>query len=310
MTVLTSPLLKRLLATILSLLLGLGLLPSEALAISESGLLTAQVDEPILNSPAINQELTTLAVSWFPPFRRRRKVRDSRPANSRSAGRRGQCNALNQSFVALVPYTDPQDLASGTALGFTAQTQPKIFVYLPDLTDVIVQTGANHTAQFMLQRLQGENEVDVLTEAIDIPLSNRAGIAEISFEQLGVTIEPDQAYHWYLSIICDQRRPSRNPSVDAWIEVVDADAQRAIERQVPLIKNDYEKIEFYIKEKGIWYETIALMAQLRCQEPNNVRHKEELKELLGEIFLDNESENKLAYEIANTVEIQQCPTQL
>ena len=307
--------LKQLYNFCLCLLLGLGCCSSVVLArlVFEPTSATAQASTGrLLNSRSLVPDQHLNLAIIFRYFRRSPKRSDGAPTDTGSAGRRGPCHELNQSFAALVPRIEvnsPNSLA-GITYGFTTQVHPTAFVYLPDLSEFLPPTeSGDFSAQFMLQQLQGQDEVDLLDSAINISIPPRAGIVAINFEDLNLTLDPDQAYHWYLSVICDQERPSRNPSVDAWLEVVDAGERQVIEDKVSAITNDLEKVEFYV-EQEIWHDAVTLLVALRCQAPSNVQYKEELKELLTTLFLDDQIEARIKNKIAEAVETQQCPAQL
>ena len=307
---------KQLCTISLCALLSLNCFSSVALAqsISEANSIIGDQAEYITNlvtdisHPILGQ--TSNLAFIFRIFRRRQNEEDGAPKkNTGTAGRRGPCHALNQSFTALVPrdgIKSPESLPN-IAVGFTAQVQPTTFVYLPDLSN---SRSLPSSAQFMVQQLQDGNEIDILENPKEISLSAvQGGIAAIHFEDLGIQLEPNQAYHWYLSIICDLERPSRNPSVDAWLEVVNGDERLVLANQVSSILNDLDKVSFYV-EQELWHEAITLLTALRCQTPGNSQYKAELKELLTNLFLDNEIESGIKRQIEAAVEIQQCPTQL
>lgn len=270
-----------------------------------------------VNPSAFIFEKTSIFAFRFPFFRRRGRRRGGAPTGRSSAAKRGQCNDLNQSFVALAPRSGliSEDL-SLVDVGLTTQAQPTAFVYLPDLLKSPALNASDTLdpksvkAQFMIQHIKDESLEDLIPNPIDLDIPDDGGLAQINFETLGITLIPQQTYHWYLSIVCDSERPSRNPSVDAWIEVVDPDTKKNIEDGIVNITDDYEKIQFYI-DRQIWHETVTSLIDLRCQEPDNVQHQQELKELLTSILYDaestNELENQLSIEITEAIDTLQCP---
>lgn len=320
MNFLKAPIWRKLCIICICLLLSLGNFSSISLAqpYSEITLAVTQANQSrLLNASHLFTNAHSSLAFIFQIFRRKPKDRDGAPEGRRPAGRRGPCNDLNRTFVALVPRVDASlvgadlpDLLDGLAVGFTAQVRPTAFVYLPELPDALLATGVHDfTAQFMVQQLRGQDEVDLLEEEISMSIPFQGGIAAISFEALGITLDPNEAYHWYLSIVCDRERPSRNPSVDAWTEIVDVDDRRVIESQISVIPDTMREIQFYI-EQELWHETVTLLATLRCQEPDNPLYKEALKELLTTLFLDDKSGADITVKVAEAVEQQQCPIQL
>lgn len=233
---------------------------------------------------------------------------------SSTAGRRGKCNALNQSFAAVMPRqpikdSETQALVSGRAIAQTAEVQPSVFVYLPNLSidSAFPESEKVSHAEFMIQQLKGDKEVDFrLSSPISIPIPQQGGLAEISFENLGLTLEPGEFYHWYFSILCDSKRPTRNPSADAWVKVMDAPERIEIAEALSRIVEDKAKAEFYI-EQELWSEAFGLLMQLRCQNPENVYYREQLNKLLPELRLDEVAEQDVKQKISAAVEAPFCP---
>ncbi|BAZ28704.1 hypothetical protein NIES4074_11380 [Cylindrospermum sp. NIES-4074] len=64
-------------------------------------------------------------------------------------------------------------------------------------------------------------------------------------------LEIGKQYNWYFSIICDERKPSRNPGVAGWIQRVKLDI---------IAPKNY----LYYAEKGIWYDTVTRLADSRA----------------------------------------------
>ncbi|MGD1952361.1 MAG: DUF928 domain-containing protein [Leptolyngbyaceae cyanobacterium] len=318
MNYLKSSFIKRLFVVLLSLLLGLGARPLPALAQTSNVTASTSVwEQPSQLLKVSNMVLVKTPLFAFWPFggRRRRANSSGRYGSQKqtnSAGRHGNCNALNQLFAAIVPRvqitnTPSQSATSDRALAFTAKVQPTVFVYLPDLSDIQnlpKSASGSPLAELMIQKVTNTEEVDFQRRIISVP--SRGGIAPISFEQLGIVLEPAQSYRWYLSIICDRDRPARNPSVDAWIEVIDDSEREKIEADSILITDAQARVDFYTKE-GLWPEAFEGLMQLRCQEPGNARYREELKNLLPELFLDDKVDKRVKGKIAEAFESEDCP---
>lgn len=282
------------------LLLSLGYAPSPALAsptVSATPLATVRGDLSTVHLPTV--------ASLFRFFRRQPKFTSGVPANTASAGRRGRCNVLNKSFVAFVPQTDIRNPLESTAVGFTTQLSPTLLVHFPNLTQASDPDTSQTFAELVIQQRQGDGEADFI-QPVSLPIVADAGITEISLKKADIQLEPDQAYHWYLSIVCDPERPSRNPSVDAWIETISTEESQLIEAEAAKIASDQARVDYYL-EQGIWHEPTALLAKLRCQESSGKQYTAELKELLSDLYSDNDELKTL---IKNKVETQTCPTVL
>ncbi len=102
---------------------------------------------------------------------------------------------------------------------------------------------------------------------------------------------PDQAkrgtekfqgdYHWYLSMICDPRERSRDIVLEGSIEYVKLN--NSLQEKIAL-SNSVEKINL-LKEQGIWYDVLSLLAESRHLESNLTSLKKEWLTLLNSIGL-------------------------
>ena len=244
---------------------------------------------------------------------------------SGTAGRNGRCNALNQSFAAVIPRepvidSESQEIVSGRAIALTTELQPTVLLYLPDLSDISALPGVDRVrdAEFMLQLLKSEEgkeidflnltdekEVDFPNTPIRVSIPEHGGLADISFKDLRLTLEPGQFYHWYFSILCGSERPARNPSVNAWIKVLDTPERIEIKNELSRTLNVQARAEFYL-EKEFWSEAFSTLMQLRCQDPENVYYREKLNDLLPELLLDKFVEREVGQKISEAIETQSC----
>ena len=209
---------------------------------------------PLANRGMGQCKVTAFLLKWLFPQRARH---DSTPAESTrsEAGRRGQCSNLNPPLIALVPSKE-SERESESALGFTAEEFPTFWFYVPSLP-----SGVN-SAEFMLQEflLQEKKYKDVLESPFTFQV--KEGISNFNLQSVGVPLEPDKVYHWYFSIICDSQRPSRNPSIDAWVRLVKPSSELS---QIKADGDYKRRLQLYMQE-GIWYDTLTLLARLRCQD--------------------------------------------
>lgn len=247
-------------------------------------------DTPVfINS--VNQE-TLIAWNW--PFvssliNRLRGKRSQRgapsPKSTASLGPRGPCYKLNSKdpLRALVPPTKESKDTSPSgefALGQTLAQSPHIWLYIPELPK-----GVNY-AEVMLQ---DENDRDVLKQPARIPVAS--GLFSFNISDTGVSLEVDRVYHWFFSIICDELRPSRNPSVDAWVTRIPPNDDFL--RQLETTVRDRERIELYLKQ-GIWYEPLELIAKLKSQYPQDTLLINQWSNLLQSVGIDEQTAKKIA----------------
>lgn len=261
-------------------------------------------------TPAIAQELPpfhptpAIATPFFTPYSHlaflrwlfgRRPKEDDRPARTVSAGRRGKCSDVSQAFVGLVPPEETPAVVGGeptlsttmkSFVGFTSEAFPSLWFHIPALPPDV------ESLELMVQ---DAGNTDLMNEPLVIPLSGTPGVYPIDWHISEVPLEVGQAYHWYLSILCNAERPSRNPSIDAWVQRVALTP--AIARSLTTA-TERERIELYI-EDGLWHDALTQLAKLRCQRPNDPELTDDWITLLNSVGV--------ADEVA-IAPIAQCPT--
>ncbi len=205
-----------------------------------------------------NETWFNVFIKWL--FPDRVEIEEASDASRRTAAaRRGKCSSLNKPLVALVPSKKKSKASSleglESAFGLTVAEFPNFWFYVPSLP-----SGVN-SAEFMLQEFlpQEKKYKDVLERPFTFQV--KEGISSFSLQSAGVPLKLGKVYHWYISIICDSQRPSRNPSIDAWVKLVKPSSELS---QIETYRDTKERLEFYIQD-GIWYETLTLLAKLRCQ---------------------------------------------
>lgn len=210
---------------------------------------------------------------------------------------RGDCNALSQDFVAIVPSLEnpnqfpnllnEENTDSNKPLfGLTTYQSPTLWFYVPKLIKA-------NKAELMLQiRENGQNR-DVLEQVIPInDLPRDSGIWGINLESvtdLPIVLEPNKLYGWYLSLVCNDKRPSRNPSVSGWIAYEPDFDQTTLD-----MLSNRQRISRY-KADEIWHDALTLSAKLRCNGAGDT----DWIELVESIGFDEEMA---------MAEIQQCST--
>ncbi len=227
---------------------------------------------------------------WFCFPRWERRI--GRPAHRSNAGRRGKCNELKPSLIAIVPrlpitgeniaeassYAWPENLNS--ALGFTVDPHPTFWVYIPSLpksleADRVNSLGADKIKTWGEFMLQDENDIDLFDLPIQVPLPQKSGV--VGFRLSTHKLEFNRVYHWYFSIICNEDRPSRNPSVDGWIQLITLDLN--VQKQLETATLLEQKAEVYAAN-GIWYEVLTILGERRCEAPREPKFRRLWSDLL------------------------------
>lgn len=178
----------------------------------------------------------------------------------KGGGSRSNCQNY-QNLTAIVP------LSNNIVWGKTIANHPEFLFYLPQ--------GSN--IEFVLQ-----DEEDNYIYQTDQKISpDSQGIIKISLPDTVKPLESGEIYQWTLSISCDVDNPSAFVYVQGSIAKVSLDAN--IESQLS-IANNTEKVIIYA-EQGIWYDAIALLAQLRQENPNDTEIETMWVELLEQVNL-------------------------
>lgn len=178
------------------------------------------------------EEITALPNDWsFWPT-----DNDQAPRRTVSGASRGSCSP--EELTALVP---------SSAYGTTRQAYPEVLVSM--------STAMSGQALFSLQ------SDDYYYETY-INLPDTAGIIAISLPNEAPALAANELYQWSLILMCDdsQLRPD-SPAIQGWIKT-----QPTIEAGP--ISLELEQAVAY-RDDHIWYDMIALLAELNAQHPND-----------------------------------------
>ncbi len=192
-------------------------------------------------------------------------------------GRRGSCSNLNPPLIAFIPPPADEEsreiLATGleSALSLTLSAYPTFWFYVPE------QLREIELVEFMMQDDKGE---DVFENPLRVRLKT-SGIVSFELPSREDQLEINKPYHWYFSVICDSDRPSRNPSIDGWIERV----QLKTSREELAAATPKERLEFYASQ-DIWHETLKLLAEQRCRDRQNPLYADYWDAILQSVVRD------------------------
>jgi len=152
--------------------------------------------------------------------------------------------------------------------GLTLSAAPRLWWSLSQDTDLPVQVT-----------VVDDRELDPVLRA-DLPGAFSKGLHSIDLAAQGVELEPDVEYRWFVSLIVDPERPSRNPvAAGALKRVADSDERREIVgRALPTeLGHTYARL-------GLWYDAFDFFASIAAVHPDFepvTRHRERLVELAG-----------------------------
>ena len=226
-----------------------------AIAVTLSSLLTPMqaVPAPILLSQNVN---------FQPP-------EVTAPGNRQGATHRGEACPKDLSIIPLIPKSND---------GLTLGESPTFFAYV---------SHSSTQVEFTLQANDEQGtEVYKTTFKVDKP-----GIVDVSIPAMGdrqKSLEIGQQYQWSFSVACDDD-PSGNYFVNGIVQ--------RIEPQETL-KNDLANADPMAKaiayaKNGIWYETLATLAQMRRLAPDDSGLRAEWTQLLQSQGLESIADQPL-----------------
>jgi hypothetical protein len=185
------------------------------------------------------------------------------PARTVGAGQRSVeevCVKGRTPLAALTPSNN---------VGTTVSANPTLFWY-------VSQTKAK-SAEFELLDDRG-NQVYVTTLA----LNGTPGVVKLSLPQT-VSLQKGKHYDWRFSLVCDPENPGGGPFVQGWLERTELSS--AQKNKLARTKDPLKRAEVYAKA-GVWQETVAIVAKLHYDRPNDSKITEAWKELLKSVDLE------------------------
>lgn len=230
-----------------------------------------------------------------------------RPTENRSSGiTRGNCDALEASdhpsdnLIAVVPPLPPTSSAvaaishaesSSTPVPVetTTQEKPELFVYIP-------HTNAE-TATVLVTNRDGSETLFEGTFAVP----GDPAVVRIAFPAETPAMELEERYLWSVSLHCDPITSDRSadPLVEGWITRVQPNADL-----VDYLAQSSESAHPFIYARaGIWQDTLATLAELLLQNPEDAKLVQDWKSLLVSANL-----SELASVPLYTAEVEPTPT--
>jgi hypothetical protein len=198
-----------------------------------------------------------LSVTFNPPGE------DKPKQSSGGASRGGQCprddRQIKPYITALIPTSE---------LGLTIEERPTLFVYVPETP-----------ARKAFFSLHDESEITHYQTFID--LSDRSGVIAISLPSDAPALLTGKEYKWSFVLMCDNLLRPDSPLVEGYIKKITPNSvlSQRLEEATSL-----ERAKLY-GEAGIWYETIATLAQLRISNPDDTKLITVWEELLNSVGL-------------------------
>lgn len=174
-----------------------------------------------------------------------------RPRRVAGAGTRspGSCPVLSKALTALTP---------NSRFGVTVTDYPTFFVYIPPLAP-----QANPPQVEFVLRDANKNDIYKTT----FKTTGTPGILTLSLPAYAglAPLQVGQDYQWSFSLICQPDERSRDITVEGWIRRVEPNPSLTAQLNQASLQR---QVELYA-EAEIWHEALAMLVQLRRNNPND-----------------------------------------
>jgi hypothetical protein len=194
------------------------------------------------------------------------------PGRRASAGRRDGCVASNKTLTALIPEK-PQPV------GLTTAANPTFFFYIPN--------NSVKDANFILY---DDRDQEIYSTTIELP-KNKSGIMSWQFtpKANSPTLAVGKNYRWRFTMICVPKDHSKDLFVTGLIQRVPLNPELTAKLEKASLE---ERLNIYAKA-GIWHETLATLAELRRQNPENQQLVNDWANMLKQIGLNDIADEPL-----------------
>lgn len=154
--------------------------------------------------------------------------------------------------------------------GLTEQAQPTLYWYVSKPATMAIE----------LTLIADSAETPVLARNVSV---TQAGVQSVDLAQLGITLRQDTDYEWFVSVVPDSGRRSKDLTSGGVIRRVAVDPavqSRAAAAGALGAPRVYA-------EAGLWYDAIAALSQLIAQHPADAGLRAQRASLLGQVGLSN-----------------------
>ena len=116
---------------------------------------------------------------------------------------------------------------------------------------------------------------------VKIPSPVQAGVHRLRLADHGVRLAPGVAYRWYVAVVPDPDRRSRDILAGGAIERVDIPD----ELRKKLAQAETGAVPFLYAQAGMWYDALAAISELVEAEPNEPAFRQQRTALLAQVGL-------------------------
>lgn len=153
--------------------------------------------------------------------------------------------------------------------GFTTSDQPNLYWYISNSTSLPIE--------FTLMDSQGIQPI--LETRLSAPV--KAGIQRVRLADYNIRLAPGAAYRWFVAVVPDADRRSKDILAGGAIERV----EMAADVKAKLAQAGKNETPFVYAQAGIWYDALRAISELIDAAPQNQDLKNQRVALLSQIGL-------------------------
>src|SRR6266542_536041 len=158
--------------------------------------------------------------------------------------------------------------------GFTTSEQPSLYWFISAATSLPVE----------LTVMDPQGVQPILETQVPTPVT--AGVHRIRLSDYNVRLAPGAAYRWFVSVVPDADRRSKDILAGGAIERVDVQE----ELKAKLAKAKSNETPFVYAEAGLWYDALKAISDLIDAAPQNQELRNQRTALLKQVGLPSTNE--------------------
>ena len=158
--------------------------------------------------------------------------------------------------------------------GFTTSEQPSLYWYISSPTTLPIEITV----------MDSQGIKPILETRINAPV--KAGIQRVRLADYNIKLAPGAAYRWFVAVVPDAERRSKDILAGGAIERVDM----AQELKAKLAKSKTNETPFVYAEAGLWYDALKSISDLIDAAPQNQELRQQRTALLTQVGLPSTHE--------------------
>jgi len=153
--------------------------------------------------------------------------------------------------------------------GFTTKEQPSLYWFISNSTSLPVE----------LTVMDPQGVEPILETRISAPV--QAGVHRIRLSDYNVRLAPGAAYRWFVTVVPDADRRSKDILAGGAIERIEVSA----ELKAKLAQANKSDLPSIYAEAGLWYDTVAAISELIEAAPQDEALRQQRTALFSQVGL-------------------------